>query len=527
MFNARIPVLRNQALIGICLFLVAIWAAYQTGGKIVEGDVQTLIFIALGFGACVVAVTILRNWRSGFYFFLSWLLFEDLFRKFMSNNLALFFGKDVLLALVYLSLFSAIRKHRELRFRPPFLFFLSLFFWLGIVQVFNQNSPHILYGLLGFKLYFYYMPLMWVGYALIRNDEDLRKFLVTNAALAGVIAVLGLIQSIVGNAFLNPAVLAPELHDLGDLEKVTPLSNQLFSLPSSVFVSAGRYSVYLVLAFILVMGSAGYLLLSTPRGRKLTFLVVGILGAATLFCGSRGAVLSVAASTIVLGAGFLWGAPWRHRQAHRVLKAVRRSFLVAAAALALVLLLFPQEAGSRIAYYAETLLPDSSAYQLGNRSWDYPIQNLKDAFDRPNWVLGNGIGTASLGIQYVAKLLHQAPPNLWVEEGFGVMIVEMGLIAPFLWILWSIALLYHAWKIVRRLRETRLFPIALAIFWYSFVLLIPFTFGSLSSYQNYICNAYFWLLVGILFRLPDILAESPAPVEASSRTQHLRGGFQF
>jgi hypothetical protein len=526
MITSRIPALRNQALIGISLFLVAIWAAYQTGDKIAAGDLQTLIYVSLGFAACIVAVSILRNWRSGFFLFLGWLLFEDLVRKFMGNNLALFFGKDVLLGLVYISLFAAIRSKKEKRFLPPFLFFLSLFIWLGVLQIFNQNSPHILFGLLGFKVYFYYVPLLWVGYALIRNDEDLRKFLTTNAVFAGVIAVLGLIQAVVGNTFLNPAVMAPDLRDLEDLQKTTPLSGQMFSLPSSVFVSSGRYSNYLIVAFILLMGSAGYLLLNTLRGRKLVYLVLGLLGAAVLFSGNRGTFVSVAGSALVLAVGFLWGAPWRQRQAYRIVKAVRRSFIVAAVGLAAVLLIFPKEAGSRVAFYAETLLPGSSAYALGNRSWDYPIMELEKVFDHPNWELGNGIGTASLGNQYVARLIHQVPPVLGVEEGFGTMIVEMGIVAPFLWLLWSVVLLYRASKIVLDLRETRFFPIAFAIFWYAFLLLLPFTFASLNAYQNYICNAYLWLLVGVLFRLPEVLSQSPG-LETSPHRTNVRGGFQF
>ncbi len=527
MLNARTPALRNQALIGLTLFALAFWLAWQTGGKIAAGDTTTLIYFALGFAACVVAVTILRNWRAGFYLFLVWLLFEDFFRKFMGNNLALFFGKDVLLGLVYISLFVAIRKHRAKMFRPPFLFFLSFFVWLGVLQVFNQNSPHILYGLLGFKVDFYYIPLLWVGYALIRNDQDLRGFLNVNAGLAAVIGLLGLIQAIVGNSFLNPSVLAPELRDLGDLEKVTPISGQLFSLPSSVFVSSGRFSTYLIVAFILVLGGAGYLLLSSQRGRNFSFVTLGALGAATLFCGSRGAVVTSIASILVIMIALIWGAPWRQRQAHRVLKAVRRSLLVASLALVGVVLLFPQEAASRIDYYAETLLPSSSAYQLGSRSWTYPIENLEGAFDRPHWVVGNGIGTASLGMQYVAKLIHQAPPDLWVEEGFGVMIVEMGILAPFLWILWSAALLYCSLRIVRSLKATRFFPLAFAIFWYAFILLLPLTFGSLSNYQNYVCNAYLWLLVGVLFRLPDILGNPTTLVAVPARPSRSRGGFQF
>jgi len=180
-----------------------------------------------------------------------------------------------------------------------------------------------------------------------------------------------------------------------------------------------------------------------------------------------------------------------------------------------------------MAYYAETLNPNSSAYEAGYRSWDYPIANLELAFTRPNWVLGNGIGTASLGVQYVAKLIGRRPPDLWVEEGFGVLIVEMGIIAPFLWILWTTALLYYSWKIVRRLRGSRLFPIAVAIFWYAFVLLYPNTFGGLSWYQNYICNAYLWLLVGILFRLPDLLGQPQPGAVDVSRYKPRHTGFQF
>jgi hypothetical protein len=522
----RIPAMRNQAVIGIGLFVLSLLLAWQVSDKIVADDHRALIFGIFIFAGCVVAVKILRNWRAGFFLFFVWMLFEDLFRKYMGNGLALFFGKDVLAALVYISLFAAIRRGREKRLKAPFLLYLSFFFLLGALQVFNPNSPHILYGLLGFKTYFYYIPFMYVGYALIRHDEDLRKFLALNAALSGFIAALGIVQAILGNSFLNPAKLAPELQDLGNLEKSTPLTNQIFSLPDSVFVSSGRFDFFLVLAFILTLGAAGYLLLSTTRSRKIVFPAIAVIGVATLLSGSRGAVMFVLISTVALVAGFLWGAPWRQRQAHRLVRAIRRSAIVAATGLALILLLFPQEAGSRIAYYTETLLPNSSAYELGTRSWDYPVRNLTDAFSRPNWLLGNGIGTASLGGQYVAKTIGAPPLNIGVEEGFGVLIIEMGIIAPFLWIIWTAAFLYSSWGIVRSLRQTRFFPIAFAIFWFAFLLLYPMTFGGIAAFQNYTYNIYLWLLIGILFRLPDVLAKAPAAAVVPTRAAS-KGGLNF
>ena len=506
--------------------MLAIWLAWQLGGEIAANNIRAVTFAGAGIIGVIVAVAILRNWRTGVYLFLIWMLFEDLFRKYMGNGPALFFGKDILAALVYISLFAAIRRGREKKFRPPFLLFLSFFFWLGVLQVFNQNSPHILYGLLGFKVYFYYIPLMYVGYALIRSDEDLRKFLVLNVALGGFIAALGIAQAILGNTFLNPAKLAPELQELGNLEKSTPLTNQLFSLPDSVFVSSGRFAQFLILAFILALGASGYLLLSKLRGRKIVFLTIGIIGVATLLCGNRGAFMFVLISALALTAGFLWGAPWRQRQAHRMIKTIRRSVIVGVMSLALIVLLFPQETGSRIAYYAETLLPGSSAYELENRTWDYPVKNLFQAFRKPNWLLGNGIGTASLGGQYVAKYTGTPLLDLWVEEGYGVLIVEMGIIAPFLWILWTASVLYYSWKVARRLRDTRLFPVAFAITWYAFMLLYVFTYSGLPAYQNFISNAYLWLLLGILFRLPDLLVSVQPPGLVPLKRPILRG-FQF
>jgi hypothetical protein len=154
------------------------------------------------------------------------------------------------------------------------------------------------------------------------------------------------------------------------------------------------------------------------------------------------------------------------------------------------------------------------------------MQGLLGAFDRPNWVFGNGIGTASLGTQYVAKLVGQRPPQLWVEEGYGQLIIEMGIIAPLLWLLWTGALLIYGWRVLLRLRQTRFFPIALAIFWFSFLLLYPFTYGGLSPYHNYVNNAYFWLMVGILFRLPE-LAATPMPVAPLPGRSRARDGLQF
>jgi hypothetical protein len=66
------------------------------------------------------------------------------------------------------------------------------------------------------------------------------------------------------------------------------------------------------------------------------------------------------------------------------------------------------------------------------------------------------------------------------------------------------------------LRGSPWFPIAFSIFLYAIVLLMPMTFTSMVAYEDFVINAYFWLMLGVLFRLPTLplsaqFANAPAP----------------
>jgi hypothetical protein len=485
---------------------------------IVNGSNDLLIYLGLGLVLVVITIRILNNWRDGFYIFLIWLLMEDLVRKYMGNNMAIYFGKDFLVGVAYIAFLIAMRRRTVKLFRFPFLIALALFVWIGVAQVFNPNSPSWIYGVLGLKLYYYYVPLVFMGYALIETEEDLRRFLVFNMGLAGIIASLGIIQSIVGLKFLNPQVLAPDIELLGNLTRVTPLSGIRVARPTSVFVSDGRFASYMVLMFVVGLGTAGYLLLRTRRGRVIVFLSIGLTAVGAVMSGSRGAFLYVTASALVVSAGMAWGAPWRWRQGHRLIHAIQRSVVLIVLALTLTIFIYPDAIGARWALYSETLSPDSSAYELDFRAWQYPYANFKAAFDDPHWIMGNGIGTASLGVQYVTRIMNVPSPQVGVESGYGVVVLELGICGLFLWVLWTTDVILTSWSVARKLKETPYFPVAIAILWFTFVLLILDTFGGFQAFQNYINNAYLWLLLGILFRLPSLSEEygvASSPAKAS------------
>jgi hypothetical protein len=516
--NAALKVIkRSGSFRDLLLFLGLVGAGWVVALWILNGSPQMLALGGMAFVMVIIAGGILRNWRMGFSLFILWLLFEDLARKYLGNGTALFFGKDVLAFLIYLSLSIACKRGDVAWFRPRFRGPLALFAALAVIQVLNPWSPSVIYGLLGLKLYFFYVPLIFVGYGLVRTGRELDHFLVYNVILGSLIAALGIVQSIVGFSFLSPATLAPELQHMGQLTRLSPITHLAVVAPTSVFVSAGRFGTFVVLTTILALGTQAYLLL-TRRRVVYGFLCIGIAIVAAMQSGSRGCIIYTIISALVLSAGFLWGATWRWGQGQRLVKVVRRTCLVSAAGLFLMVELSPTSIGASWAFYSETLSPGSSASELRYRSWDYPIAALEQAFGHERWPYGYGTGTASLGTDYVARLLNKPPlNNNWVENGWGELILEMGILGPILWLIWSVSLLYYAWKIVRHLRGTVYFPVAFSIFWYAFLLLIPFTYGGLSPYQNYVMNAYFWVLIGVLFRLP-LLARSPLGSSRSTGT---------
>jgi len=211
---------------------------------------------------------------------------------------------------------------------------------------------------------------------------------------------------------------------------------------------------------------------------------------------------------LFIAAGFLWGAPWRNREGLRVVRAIQRAALFVGIAIIVLMVVFPEQLASRLAIYSETLDPTSPASELLSRSGNYPLQNLLLAFDYPKWPYGYGIGTSSLGAQYVTRIMHAAPMRIGVESGYGQLILELGIIGLLLWIALATAISLSAWRAAKSLKGSPWFPIAFAIFWYAFLLAVPISYYGFVSYQDFVMNAYFWLLLGILFRL-QVVAKTP------------------
>lgn len=507
---------RRQPLLLFGILVLGAAAAYEAAQYVLNDDTAGLAYAGLCIAGAAIVIGILNNWRNGVYFFLAWLLFEDLARKFLGNNMAIYFAKDFLALFVYISFFAAYRRKEVPFFRPPFLAPVLILVWFGFIQVFNPASTSIWYGLMGFKMFFYYIPFVFIGYAFLNTEANLRRFFAVNLVLAMIIVSLGVVQSVVGPSFLNPPVLADDIRPAGTLYRVSPITGEIAYRPNGVFVSAGRYANFILVAMLLVLGFSGYLLLRQKKGRILAFIAIPVMAAGAFLTASRGAFMWGLINAIATSIAFLWGAPWRQREVIRVIRAIQRLVMGMALGILVLSYFYPQELLSRLAIYKETLDPSSPASEIANRAWTYPLTNFLGAFTYGRWPYGYGIGTTALGGQYVARFFKVKPAVIGVESGFGTLVVEMGILGLILWLVMSAAILFSAWRVVKKLRGSPWFPLGFVIFWYAFFLLIPQTFGGMVAYEDFLFNAYLWLLLGVLFRLPTIALSAQFAIDAAA-----------
>src|SRR6266550_4726278 len=89
------------------LLTVALLAvtAYECAELIIEDDPLRLYSAGLVVLGTVALLAILKNWRVGVYCFVAWIAVEDLIRKYLGNNMTVYFVKDFCALVLYLSFF--------------------------------------------------------------------------------------------------------------------------------------------------------------------------------------------------------------------------------------------------------------------------------------------------------------------------------------------------------------------------------------------------------------------------------------
>jgi hypothetical protein len=511
----------RRRFMGVGFTLLGLLSAFLLGMRIVYADFKTLAIwgtFGLALSACLV---VLHNWRLGVVTFFVWILIEDFIRKWVGNEIILYFVKDVLIVITYLSyLFSQWKSHRE-RFQNPLRVPLLLMTAWAVIQFANPGVNDILVSVVGFRMSFFYIPMIYLGYSLFHDEADLSRFCTWTLSLALIVSVLGITQSVAGLDILNP-VSAPGLR----LHLVRMSGGVAVLRPTSIFVDAGRFASYLFIMVYIGFGLIGYLLAlrSKPSIKLRTWVVFCwlIVVVGLFMSGQRAAIVWVALSVPIVGWAYVYARNPKHTSGRNF--SVPRLLLIAAVGLYLMSAFFPQRFGDIFDFYDRTINPNSQYSELRSRpegTWSAIISAYKSS-----GLIGHGTGTASLGLQYIKSYeTGQEIENVYeagqkstrfynTEGGFSSVLWEWGGVGLALWLFWSILLMVKLVQKVRELRFTRYYWIAVAVALYSFFLLFAWFYLGMQVYQQYVAQSFLWFMVGVVFRLPQLATRSDtSPIE--------------
>ena len=262
------------------------------------------------------------------------------------------------------------------------------------------------------------------------------------------------------------------------------------------------------MVFILGVGSRWVPAVAIRPGRIIVFPAVGLVALATVLSGVARRIRVCCGQCLRAPCSACFGVrPPAVGAGYRLVKAIRRSFIFVALTVSLAVIIFPDVVGAHLAYYRETLMPEAKTRGGGPRLGLSPGQ-LQKVLRILAGSTGYGIGTASLGGQYVARIMEVPPTDIVGGERVrehdrrirnsgadpvAHMDIESGV--------------RGSQDHVETKRDLGLSrgPIDPVVRVYS---AFPFTWGGIVLYQNFVINAYFWLLVGVLFRLPDLVKEN-------------------
>ncbi|MEL7357719.1 MAG: hypothetical protein AAFN40_14260 [Cyanobacteria bacterium J06560_6] len=467
---------------------------------------MTVPFLTLALALLAICVSQLKpeSWKFLVKSALVLLVFEGAIRKWLLPGLSdlVFFGKDFLLLIGYLIFFfGTSKKHSKMAtwgrktYNLTFVLVLLNFLW-GAVQAFNPSLGSILVGLLGLKIYFFYMPLALLLADLFDSELELKSFLIVYLSLAIPVGLLGALQ------FISPPTSPLNIYVPGADNGLATFRDLQISRVSGTFSYLGSYGYYLITCFALLLSFFGTKLSLRQSSLLLTSSI--FVFANGLMTGSR----STVGSLLLISFFFFSFLLLTYRK--QFFKVFFNLFLVFLLSGISISLLF---SGSLDAF----LYRASNTSDVSSRAEALLEEPLK--FSQLNGLLdGYGIGAtyqASNRLRQVLRLPQGRHIPVYYEPELGRIMLELGFLGFVMWYGLRSVILVNLFLLQLRIKSPFLKNLAFVAFMLHASQLV---FGFLVF--NYVSGIYYWLTTGFLLLLPK-LDTFPGRV-SSSGTLHNR-----
>lgn len=385
-----------------------------------------------GLAAVIIIGWSFAYWRAAIKVACVAVLIEGAIRKWVlpQGQEMVYFLKDIFLIGAYLKFFfSPDPELKTYRMRIPTGVVIGLCLVVALSAL-NPGTGHPILALYGLKIYFFYIPLIFIMPYLFRTREELVKQLTWYALIAIPICILGFLQyksdrfSVINTFASGMAETGATGFGVGDRARIT-----------------GTFS-YLTghTTFVIFFTTLTLVLLSLEEIKlrwALLFVNLPLLAGNALMGGSR-------ASVVALGficAGFVVAAfSGRLGSSKNFLTLLVGGVLLAAAAGLFVF---------KDAWAHWSTRYQSSEETMYTRVIEFPLDAIQRAL-KDGGITGLGIGTVHPATQAIKRRLH-----LGVEENrsydieLGQVMVELGPIGFACWYGLRLLLVWIGWKAYR------------------------------------------------------------------------------
>ena len=380
----------------------------------------------------------------------------------------------------------AIRSRRNVFFPGAPIALFAALAGVVVVQAFNPALPNRLVGLIGMKIWLLYLPLFLLGYHLVRSRADLSRVLTVMSVLAVVPAAIGITEAALIYGGMEETVYGA----YGEAAAAATQNYVAFSLPGggilrripSTFSSFYQYYLFLA-AMIAVVYAWWRGALRGPVGSWLGGALWLLMLAAVFLMGVRGAFLFI---PLLVGLILVLERGSENRLPLRGWTAVVAGTAVGLAVVAAGVL-------GIFSHVWET---------LSGEFGDVVVDSTREAVSA-TWV-GLGSGIDSTGSRYAFGEEEAAPgvDGKFHESWYVKTYLELGILgfAIVVALLGTIAV--RSVRAHLRLRSGRLRVVSAA-----FVALLLWTmiYNVKAQYMDFDpLNVYFWLLAGMIARLPAL-----------------------
>lgn len=471
----------------------AMLLAVATGVLVGTGRYGFAIALPAALGMFALGLT---NWRLSLIALLAYLPVSGILSIVTYPNTEIgVLAKDIFFIVPAYAGFLVVAMTRSTRLSVPGapVALFCLLAALALVHAFNPGVPNLTVAGIGLKVWVFYVPLLVLGYHLIRTMEELERVLRIMALTALVPATVGIVEALLiygGNADLVYAVYGDAASAVTMEFGAVALGDSGVGLRriNSTFSFVSQYYGYLV-AMIAVAFAwwRGFLVPRGQSGRGLVLLCV--LLTAALLSGQRSAFVFLPFLVVVMVL-LESGATTR-----------ATSSLVAMTAATFVTV-------TVLGVSARDLV--TTAYEVGIEEFQFlVIDALPRVFSET--LVGLGTGTDTQAAFRYGSVGHGQEIGVgghWFESYWAKAALEFGIVGLVIVAGLLGTLLVRMFRLHRTYplgSQTRAVSAAIVGFWV-FIFVTLFKGPSFDIDPN---NVYVWLFAGFLFKLPLLAAAQP------------------